>query len=57
MFLGQVGLAVAFNSLWLLIMLVPFALVNHYGVIAREEAYLAHKFGDTYCGYCSRVRR
>jgi protein-S-isoprenylcysteine O-methyltransferase Ste14 len=57
MFLGQIGLAVAFNSLWLLITLVPFALVIRYGVVAREEVYLASKFGDTYRGYCSRVRR
>jgi protein-S-isoprenylcysteine O-methyltransferase Ste14 len=57
MFLGQIGFAVAFNSLWLLVMLVPFALIIRYGVVAREEAYLARKFGDTYRGYCSRVRR
>jgi protein-S-isoprenylcysteine O-methyltransferase Ste14 len=57
MFLGQIGLAVAFNSLWLLITLVPFALVIRYGVVAREEVYLARKFGDAYRGYCSRVRR
>jgi protein-S-isoprenylcysteine O-methyltransferase Ste14 len=57
MFLGQVGLAIAFNSVWLLVTLVPFALVIRYGVVAREEAYLAHKFGDVYQGYCSRVRR
>jgi protein-S-isoprenylcysteine O-methyltransferase Ste14 len=37
--------------------LVPFALVIRYGVVAREEAYLARKFGDAYRGYCSRVRR
>ena len=40
MFLGQIGLAIAFDSLWLLVMLVPFALVIRYGVVAREEAYL-----------------
>ena len=38
MFLGEIGLAIAFNSLWLLMMLVPFALVIRYGVVAREEA-------------------
>jgi len=38
-------------------MLVPFALVIRYGVVAREEAYLEQKFGDLYRGYCSRVRR
>ena len=57
MFLGLIGLAIAFDNLWLLMMLVPFALVIRYGVVAREEAYLARKFGDVYCGYRSRVRR
>jgi protein-S-isoprenylcysteine O-methyltransferase Ste14 len=57
MFLGQIGLAIAFNSLWSLMTLVPFALVIRYGVVAREEAYLTRKFGDAYRGYCSRVRR
>lgn len=46
MVLGLVGLALAFNSLWLLIALVPFALVIRYGVITREEAYLERKFGE-----------
>jgi protein-S-isoprenylcysteine O-methyltransferase Ste14 len=57
MFLGVIGLAIAFNNLWLLIMLVPFAFVIRYGVVAREEAYLERKFGDAYGGYRSRVRR
>ena len=57
MFLGLIGLAIAFDNLWLLMMLVPFALVVRYGVVAREEAYLERKFGDVYRGYRSRVRR
>jgi len=57
MFLGLIGLAIAFDTLWLLMMLVPFALVIRYGVIAREEVYLERKFGDVYRGYRSRVRR
>jgi protein-S-isoprenylcysteine O-methyltransferase Ste14 len=57
MFLGLIGLAIAFDDLWLLIMLVPFALVIRYGVVAREEAYLDRKFGDGYRSYRSRVRR
>ena len=57
MFLGLIGLAIAFDNLWLLIVLVPFALVIRYGVVAREEAYLERKFGDVYRGYRSRVRR
>ena len=57
MFLGLIGLAIAFDNFWLLMMLVPFALVIRYGVVAREEAYLERKFGDVYRGYRSRVRR
>ena len=57
MFLGLIGLAIALDNLWLLLMLVPFALVIRYGVVAREEAYLERKFGDVYRGYRSRVRR
>ena len=57
MVLGLIGLAIAFNGLWLLMTLVPFALVIRYGVVAREEAYLERKFGDVYLGYKSRVRR
>jgi protein-S-isoprenylcysteine O-methyltransferase Ste14 len=57
MFLGQIGLAIGFDNLWLLITLVPFAVVIRYGVVAREEAYLESKFGDVYRGYRSRVRR
>ena len=57
MFLGLISLAIAFDNLWLLMMLVPFAVVIRYGVVAREEAYLERKFGDVYRGYRSRVRR
>ena len=57
MVLGLIGLATAFNSLWLLLTLVPFVLVIRYAVIAREEAYLQRKFGDVYRRYCVRARR
>ena len=57
MFGGLIGLAIAFDNLWLLTMLVPFALTIRYGVVAREEAYLERKFGDLYRGYRLRVRR
>jgi protein-S-isoprenylcysteine O-methyltransferase Ste14 len=57
MFLGLIGLAIALNNLWLLLTLVPFALIIRYGVVAREEAYLERKFGNGYRGYRSRVRR
>jgi protein-S-isoprenylcysteine O-methyltransferase Ste14 len=57
MLLGLIGLAVALDSFWLLLTLVPFALVIRYGVVAREEAYLERKFGDVYRRYRSGVRR
>jgi protein-S-isoprenylcysteine O-methyltransferase Ste14 len=57
MMVGLIGLAIGFDSLWVLAMLVPFGLVIRYGVVAREEAYLECKFGDAYRGYRARVRR
>lgn len=57
MFLGLIGFALAFNSLWLIVLLVPFYLIIRYGVVAREEAYLERKFGDVYLAYKARVRR
>jgi protein-S-isoprenylcysteine O-methyltransferase Ste14 len=57
MVLGLIGLAIAFDSLWILAALVLFYLVIRYGVIGREEAYLERTFGDVYLGYKSRVRR
>jgi protein-S-isoprenylcysteine O-methyltransferase Ste14 len=57
MMLGLAGLAIAFDSFWLLLTLVPFAFVIRYGVVAREEAYLERKFGELYRRYRIRVRR
>jgi protein-S-isoprenylcysteine O-methyltransferase Ste14 len=57
MFLGLTGLAIGFNSLWILVAMVPFYFVIRHGVVAREEAYLERKFGEVYLGYKSRVRR
>jgi protein-S-isoprenylcysteine O-methyltransferase Ste14 len=52
-----IGLAIALNTAWLLVALAPFYPVIRFGVIAREEAYLERKFGETYRSYKSRVRR
>jgi protein-S-isoprenylcysteine O-methyltransferase Ste14 len=57
MMLALVGLALAFDSLWPLVTLVPFALVIRYGVVAREEAYLERRFGEVYRRYRANVRR
>ena len=52
-----IGLAVGFDSLWLIVLLVPFYLVIRYGAVAREEAYLERKFGDVDLAYKAHVRR
>ncbi len=51
------GVAVLGDSLWLLALLAPLLVVMQFGVIAREEAYLERKFGDTYRSYRASVRR
>jgi protein-S-isoprenylcysteine O-methyltransferase Ste14 len=57
MLLGRIGVAIGFDNLWVLAMLVPFYFVIRHGVVAHEEAYLERKFGAVYRGYKSRVRR
>jgi protein-S-isoprenylcysteine O-methyltransferase Ste14 len=57
MFLLYGGIGVAARSLSILILALPLAIVIRYGVVAREEAYLERRFGDTYRAYKSRVRR
>jgi protein-S-isoprenylcysteine O-methyltransferase Ste14 len=51
------GFAIAIASDWLLILLVPTALLLHFGVVLREERYLEAKFGEEYRRYASRVPR
>jgi protein-S-isoprenylcysteine O-methyltransferase Ste14 len=51
------GFAVAADSLWSVILLMPALMVIRYGVIAREERYLERKFGGAYVDYRNRVRR
>jgi len=57
MFLLYAGIGIASGSLWILILIVPLAIVIRFGVIAREEAYLERRFGAAYVGYKARVRR
>lgn len=51
------GIAAARNSLTMLLPLPIVLLLVQRGVIKREEAYLARKFGDDYVQYKNRVRR
>src|SRR5438094_349844 len=52
MFGGLIGLAIAFDTLWLLLVLVPFALLLRYGLAARQETHRARPFARP-----SRARR
>jgi protein-S-isoprenylcysteine O-methyltransferase Ste14 len=49
--------AVGTNTAWLLVALVVLFLLLHFGVVRREERYLAAKFGSSYAEYRSHVRR
>jgi protein-S-isoprenylcysteine O-methyltransferase Ste14 len=51
------GLAVALGSDWALVLVLPAALILHFGVVKREERYLAAKFGESYQTYMSQVPR
>jgi len=55
--LAYLGLALAIDSLWILLLWLPVLAVMQRGVIAREERYLEAKFGESYRHYRARVRR
>ncbi|MBI1729171.1 isoprenylcysteine carboxylmethyltransferase family protein [Candidatus Acetothermia bacterium] len=57
MTLGQIGLGLLFNCLWILLTLPVVLVVMQLGVILREERYLESLFGEEYRNYKSRVRR
>ena len=57
MFLLYAGIGLAARSPWVLVLALPLAITMRYGVVAREEAYLERRFGDTYRDYKARVRR
>ena len=61
MYLGMVliyiGVALLMQSAWALILLPPVILGMNWLVIAKEERYLAGKFGEPYLAYKSKVRR
>jgi len=51
------ALAVGFASDWTALLLVPWALAMHFGVVRREERYLEQKFGNEYRRYRAQVPR
>jgi protein-S-isoprenylcysteine O-methyltransferase Ste14 len=61
MYLGMaflyIALALAFGVTWAVIVLPVVIVAVDQLVIAREESYLARKFGQPYCDYVARVGR
>ena len=57
MFLLYGGIGMAVRSPGSCILALPLAIALRWGVVAREEAYLERRFGDTYRDYKARVRR
>ncbi len=53
----HLGIGIWVNSAWLLGMLALTLVLMSYGVIAREERYLARRFEDEYLQYKAAVRR
>lgn len=54
---AYLGLTLALDTWWGIIVLVVVLIVMHQGVIQREERYLERKFGDGYRQYRAAVRR
>jgi protein-S-isoprenylcysteine O-methyltransferase Ste14 len=57
MTIAYVGAAILADSLWALTLVLPVVVIIHYGVVLREEPYLAAKFGAAYREYTRKVRR
>jgi len=61
MYLGMTliycAIAVAADAPAVFWMLIPLAMTIHYGVVLREERYMAGKFGAAYIDYANSVPR
>jgi protein-S-isoprenylcysteine O-methyltransferase Ste14 len=55
--IGLVGAGLAFDNLWLILVVPAFAFAVTRLAILREEAYLQRRFGPAFADYCGRVRR
>jgi protein-S-isoprenylcysteine O-methyltransferase Ste14 len=57
MAITYIGITLAAEAPWALVMLLPATLVIQCGVIAREERYLERLFGEEYLSYKRTTRR
>jgi protein-S-isoprenylcysteine O-methyltransferase Ste14 len=51
------GIALAFNTCWMLLSVLAFVLIANKLVIEREEKHLEGKFGESYLNYRRETRR
>ena len=56
-FIVVLGLGVLLRSDWTVLLLMPAAMLMHYGVVMREEDYLDRRFGEAYRAYKAAVPR
>lgn len=54
---GYAGLALVLANVWSLALLPVVVVVIHFGVVLREEQFLARRFGDVYEQFRRRVPR
>ena len=57
MWIALSGIALAFGTDWLLILIVPASVIVNFAAVRPEEAYLEQKFGRVYRSYERRVPR
>ena len=55
--LAQVAIAFVVDDWVALLLVIPLALILHFGVVVREERYLEAKFGAQYLALKKEVRR
>jgi protein-S-isoprenylcysteine O-methyltransferase Ste14 len=55
--LALAGIGIVFALDWVFLLLVPGLVTLHFGIVRREEEYLARKFGDEYRRFQARVPR
>jgi protein-S-isoprenylcysteine O-methyltransferase Ste14 len=51
------GVGIMSNSLYFILIGIPFFIFLYQAIIRAEENYLSHKFGGEYTAYCSTVNR
>jgi protein-S-isoprenylcysteine O-methyltransferase Ste14 len=53
----NIVIGIASNSIWIFVSFIPAAFLLYHVAIAKEEAYLAEKFGEECLTYKNKVRR